>query len=144
MSMRALARLEPAEVALLLHALLVVARIRIALLWRPWRLVLAHVAPPDTASSDRFGAERLEWAVRTAGRVVPGATCLTQALALSHLLSRSGHASIVQIGVTNEGGQFAAHAWVECHGAPLLGSVADLTRYSRLLTWSAAQPNLFQ
>jgi Transglutaminase-like superfamily len=144
MSMRALARLEPAEVALLLHALLVVARIRIALLWRPWRLVLAHVAPPDTKSSDRFGAERLEWAVRTAGRVVPGATCLTQALALSHLLSRSGHASIVQIGVTNEGGQFAAHAWVECHGAPLLGSAADLTRYSRLLTWSAAQPNLFQ
>jgi hypothetical protein len=144
MSMRALARLEPAEVALLLHALLVVARIRIALLWRPWRLVLAHVAPPDTASSDRFGAERLEWAVRTAGRVVPGATCLTQALALSHLLSRGGHASIVQIGVTNEGGQFAAHAWVECHGAPLLGSAADLTRYSRLLTWSAAQPNLFQ
>lgn len=144
MILRALARLQPAELALLLYALLLVVRIRIALLWRPWRLVLARVAPPNTASCDRFSVDRLEWAVRTAGRIVPGATCLTQALALSHLLSRSGYASIVQIGVTNEDGQFTAHAWVECDGAPLLSSAADITRYSRLLTWSAAQPDLFQ
>ena len=68
-------------------------------------------------------------------RVVPGATCLTQALALNQLLSNNGHASTVLIGVRKDDDRFAAHAWVEWRGGPLLSSPAQVTQYSRFLTW---------
>jgi hypothetical protein len=88
--------------------------------------------------------DRLERAVRVASRVVPRATCLTQALALNHLLSRNGYTSIVRIGVAKEDGRFAAHAWVECGGTPLLSSVADVARYAPLVAWTPAHPDAFR
>jgi hypothetical protein len=131
------------ELALLGRAAVVLLRIRIALWLLPWRRVLA-LLPAGVAPTARCRVDRLERAVRLASRAIPCATCLTQALALSHLLSRSGHASTVRIGVTNERGRFAAHAWVECHGVPLLSSSAEVARYARILTWTPAQPDLFR
>jgi hypothetical protein len=77
----------------------------------------------------------LESAVRRASRVVPGATCLAQALALRRLLFRYGHASTVHIGVTTADGLFSAHAWVESEGMALLCAAAERERYAPLLTW---------
>lgn len=85
---------------------------------------------------------RLEWSVRTGGRFIPRATCLTQALALHRLLSRYGYHSSVQIGVRRVEGSFGAHAWVEHQGAPLLSSAAEITRYTRFFSWPASQPDL--
>jgi hypothetical protein len=82
----------------------------------------------------RFSVDRLERAVRLASHVVPCATCLTQALALNHLLSNDGHASTVLIGVRKDEAGFAAHAWVEWSGGSLLSSTAEVTKYSRFLT----------
>jgi hypothetical protein len=141
---RTFAWLSPAAVFLLLHAALLLVRIRVALWLLPWRHVMARVVPPPVASAIPFSVDRIERAVRIANRVVPGASCLTQALALSHLLSRSGHVSAVQIGVTRELGYFTAHAWVECGGATLLSTAADVTRYSRLMTWPPAPPPLLR
>jgi hypothetical protein len=59
---------------------------------------------------------------------------LTQATALCGWLRREGCASIVQIGVTNEGGRFSAHAWVEYGGNPLLSGGGEIERYARCLT----------
>ena len=142
-AVRKLASMEPAELALLVHACLLLVRIRVALWLLPWRRVLA-LLPQEVTPATRFSVDRLERAVRAASRIVPRATCLTQALALNHLLARGGYASVVRIGVTNEHGRFAAHAWVECGGAPLLSSAAEVAQYAQLLAWASTQPDRFQ
>lgn len=126
--------LRPRHVALLAQACFVVLRIRVALWLLPWRRVMAMVEPSRLIGPG-VSVDRLERAVRFASRLVPRATCLTQALALNHLLARHGHASTVQIGVRNDDGRFAAHAWVEWSGGPLLSSATELTRYARFFTW---------
>ena len=79
--------------------------------------------------------ERVEWAVNRAARYVPGATCLTQALAAQSLLRRSGHASQLHIGVARgPGREFGAHAWLQCHDRVVIGGT-DLDRYTPLLAW---------
>lgn len=71
-------------------------------------------------------------------RFVPGATCLTQAIALHVLLERQGHRSQIEIGVAREGNEatFAAHAWVTCEGHVVLGArgvdPAGFTRIAKL------------
>ena len=87
---------------------------------------------------DRSSVESLEWAVRTARRMVPLATCLTQALALHHLLARAGYESSIHIGVAKTAGRgFEAHAWVEHAGVTLLSSPSEVAHYSRLLALRA-------
>lgn len=77
---------------------------------------------------------RLAWSVRNAARVVPGATCLTQALAAQFLLARSGRRSQIQIGVAQDsGGQVVAHAWLISNGHVVIGgSQGELQRYKFL------------
>jgi transglutaminase superfamily protein len=77
----------------------------------------------------------VEWAISVASRIVPAATCLTQALALHRLLARFGYASVVQVGVQRCDGHFSAHAWVEHEGQSFLGSSANVARYARFFTW---------
>ena len=67
-------------------------------------------------------AQDVAWAVRSASRVVPGATCLTQALAAKLVLSRRGYASRLRIGVARgPGHQLRAHAWLEANGLVVVG-----------------------
>jgi hypothetical protein len=126
--------LRPRNLALLIHTAVVVLAVRAALWLLPWPRVRSMVGPAHKRPS-RFSVHRIERAVRVASRMVPCATCLTQALALNHLLSRDGHASTVQIGVRQDAGEFAAHAWVEWVGGPLLSSATEVSRYVRCLTW---------
>jgi hypothetical protein len=75
----------------------------------------------------------LAWAVRTAARRVPFASCLTQALALDALLTEVDLEASVVIGVARRpDGSFEAHAWVEHEGRVLIGGVPDLERFSVL------------
>lgn len=136
-------RLTLPEFTLLAVAWLVLVRTRLALWLLPWQRMGTFADRPAAAGSPRFSVGRLEWAVRAASRMVPHGTCLTQALALNHLLRSQGYAGVVQIGVKNDG-RFAAHAWVECDGVPLLSSAGDIGRYSRFLTWPPAQPDSFR
>jgi len=62
-------------------------------------------------------------AVRSAARLVPGASCLTQALAARVLLEQGGHSSRLHIGVSREHGDFEAHAWVEHDGSIIIGEI---------------------
>lgn len=62
------------------------------------------------------------WAVRHAARLVPAASCLTQAIAGQTLLLRRGLVSIVRLGVRRgESGAFEAHAWLIYDGQTVLG-----------------------
>jgi hypothetical protein len=66
--------------------------------------------------------DRIAWAVSLAGRYVPRATCLTQALAMQILLKREGIAVQLHLGVAkDEQGRVTAHAWLEQDGRVLIG-----------------------
>lgn len=65
---------------------------------------------------------RLARAVRAGSRLVPFASCLTQAQAAQILLARHGIASTVCLGVrATATGELAAHAWLLAGGRMLLG-----------------------
>ena len=64
---------------------------------------------------------RLRLIMGMAARYVPRATCLVQALAGYILFSRYGHIIFIKIGVSNENGEFEAHAWLEKDGNVVLG-----------------------
>jgi hypothetical protein len=139
MSLRRCARLSGAEWRLLADAGVLLVAVRAALWALPWDRAIGQVRSIRISSPARLGRgspsiDRLEWAVRNASRLVPYATCLTQALALHRLLSRAGYPSSVQIGVAKvPGRQLASHAWVEHEGRPLLDNAGELAQYSRLL-----------
>lgn len=111
--------LPAADRRLLLRALATIVRVRVLLRLQPVDRLRAWAqqkkpghAPPG----------QLAWAVRTAARRVPGATCLVQALALQRLLSQQGHASELHIGVARHDQSFEAHAWLTHHGEILIGA----------------------
>jgi hypothetical protein len=65
---------------------------------------------------------RLARAVRAGSRLVPFASCLTQAQAAQILLARRGMASTISLGVRETAaGELAAHAWLSAGGRLLMG-----------------------
>ena len=133
-SVRKLARLNSEDRRLLLEAGLILIRIRLSLLILPWRRAVAAARTLPMRAPRRVAPSHAAWAIRNASRMVPGATCLTRALALQHLLNRAGHATRLSLGVSNGACGFEAHAWVEHDGEPLLDAPEELARYARLLT----------
>ena len=137
---RRLAALSADERWLLAHAAAMVALVRIARWLLPFRWLCVRLRRASTVSG-RLGAMpagRLAWAVQAAARRVPGANCLTQAVAVQWLLARAGRAALLQIGVAKDAAQgFESHAWVEFEGQFLLedGEVAD--RFAPILALRA-------
>ena len=82
--------------------------------------VLDSGVPAALAAEEHVTAVRLGRATARALRRLPGDTrCLTQSLVLTALLARRGIGSRLVIAVS-PGGTFAAHAWVEHGGVPVL------------------------
>ena len=94
--------------------------LRLAFEFRPERADLAEIA----------------WSVRNAARLVPGATCLTQASAGQILLARRGHASTVRLSVpamAGTPGKLAPHAWLMAGDIIVLGGTSqDYARHRPL------------
>lgn len=79
----------------------------------------------------------IAWAVDRAARLVPGRTCLTDALAADVMLCRRGYPSFLRIGVKPRrggAGPLEAHAWVESDGSIVAGELETLDEYWRLPT----------
>lgn len=129
-------RISPARRALLLRSLLEVVSVRVMLTLvgyknipqaRPVHLASAKHAPNEIAS-----------AISRVARLVPGASCLTQAVAARKILALNGYASVIRIGVKPDASRrFLAHAWVIVDDKIVLGgdqhSLADfsvLTEFS--------------
>ena len=120
--------------ALVVSAVWLVGAIRLGLWLVPFRFVHQSVEraskraarrPPDAAQE----LNDIVWAVTAVSRRVPGATCLTQALAGRLLMSRAGIPTQLQIGVARgENGALTAHAWVESNGQIVIGG-ADSGRH---------------
>src|SRR3989442_3020099 len=110
---RKLWRLPAADRTLLVTAVLWLAATRFALWLLPLRVVRRLLARAARSTPDaRPTEERIAWAVSAAGRVVPQATCLPQALAAEGLLMRAGYPAELRIGVIKtDPDRLLAHAW---------------------------------
>jgi hypothetical protein len=137
--LRRIRTLTPSERRLFLRALPLLCAARLRLCVVPLRTLVAQIAvdaarmPPATGPTEPAAA--ITRAVVRAGRAVPGASCLTQALVAHALLLRYGHSSQLQIGVrVNAQGSVEAHAWVESGGAIVIGFLPDLPTFTPLPT----------
>jgi hypothetical protein len=133
---RQFARLPRQERRLLVYALLCVAAARIALWIVAFRCVHRRSGGQRTVARElaAIPVARLTWAVQAVARRIPGASCLTQALALHHLLGWSGRRAILRIGVAkDEARRFESHAWVELNGSIVIGDNGKLDRYAAIL-----------
>ncbi len=120
-------RLPSSDLLLLAEAFLTVSAVRAALWMFPFRYVHSRLSRITSSLLLRririhSGAVRVAWSVHLASRVVPRATCLTQAIAAQILLALAGEPSALRIGVARGGrGAFEAHAWIEHEGRVIIG-----------------------
>ena len=141
--LKVLFRLPASDRILLLRAAWLVGTIRIALYFVPFRSLLfralkLHEDDVNRRTGSAQPVQKLAWAVTVASRWVPKATCLTQALALQNLLSRSGYQSKLEIGVTKDHKTgFEAHAWVVWENHIVIGG-PQIARYTVVGSWSNA------
>jgi hypothetical protein len=94
-----------------------------------WFVTLALRVRPLAALRGNLAAEsrdadlvKMAWAVRAAARVVPGAACLAQAVAMQRMLARRGRQSNVELGVAKNHEGLEAHAWLVCDGEIVIGA----------------------
>ena len=133
--LRRFVRASWAERFLLLRALFVVCLTRLGLWLLPIGAVRRIALRTGKTTRVSHPVPRLVWAVKAVSRFVPLATCLTQALALQWLLSRSGHTSRVHLGARRDAaGKFEAHAWVECEDRVVIGG-PEAHEYVPLAAW---------
>ena len=135
--MKALAilmRLPIADLMLLAEAGVVVVGIRLALWLVEFgrlRAVLDKLASNRGVEEPAAAAEvpKVVWAVGAVSRRVPGATCLTQAMATRWMLERRRVPATLRIGVGRSPERtIEAHAWLECQGRIIIGE-AEAGRY---------------
>jgi hypothetical protein len=119
-------RLPAAERRLLVSALAYLAAYRIGLWVLPLPGLLRRAQTWQVSETCQVltEPERIAWALRVAGRYLPGGrNCLAQALAGRALLARRGCPAQLRIGVAAAAGErFRAHAWVEHEGRILIGA----------------------
>jgi len=135
-----LAALSADERWLLARAAALVASIRIALWLLPlhWICRWAHRSGAVSRPLEAMPASRLAWVVQVAARRIPGASCLTQAMALQWLLVRAGRAASLQLGVAKDAAHgFESHAWVECEGQVFLDDSDVAVRFVPIAAFPA-------
>jgi hypothetical protein len=137
-------RLSFSDQRLLMRAVLAVVSAKLAI--RTLRLPAARAA---VKRLERLGwvvrparAERIVWAVETAGGAIPGMkNCLVQAVAAEAMLIRAGHPCELRIGAAKNGPrELIAHAWLESEGRVLIGDF-ELDRYAPLMARLPAHPD---
>ena len=127
--------LPAADKIFLLSCLCQLLAIRVGLgLFRYGRVsksLRARLSSPGLSHS----AGRVIWGVRAAARVLPGTKCLASAMTLHYLLARSGHDSVINIGVaTDKQIDLDAHAWVVFRDTIVVGEAGAAEGRYTLLT----------
>jgi hypothetical protein len=135
--LRQLRALSATDRRLLFEVVLTVCVIRIGLLAFSFQRLngILNNDHSHTCSKDdpALFARKVSRFVRKVSAYIPGATCLTQALATTKLLRKFGYPASVRIGVAKTPqDQLQAHAWVELEKEIVIGVVPDLTRYTVL------------
>jgi hypothetical protein len=133
---RTFAGLASSERAVLLRAVATVFTVRAALWLLPSATIVRAVsrlaARPTRRVSRNTSVTRLTWAIEAAARRIPGASCLTQAIAGLLLFRRHGYDARFCVGVAREAtGSVRAHAWLERDGKVVIGGPGSRV-YTRL------------
>jgi len=100
----------------LIEAIALALRVELALRRGSFEQVLAHVTttPPRSVRARDVPTRTVERAIQIAYRLLPfESTCLKRSLVLCLFRRRRGLPATLRIGVRKNGGEFAAHAWVE-------------------------------
>ena len=123
----------------LARCLVTVAATRIALCTLGYRR-LRHPRPESERLAPAHLVARVRAGVVWAARYVPGATCLTQAVACRRLLARHGFPTTLRIGVRPDPQKgFTAHAWLLSGDEIVVGGEeAELRSYSKLADFEAS------
>ncbi|MER8660975.1 lasso peptide biosynthesis B2 protein [Mesorhizobium sp. M1148] len=123
------------EMLFLAHCLAVVVAVRLGLTLLSYNIVRRMVTRLDAREPADIGdLRRVAWGVAAAARLVPGASCLTQALSGQYLLARQGNASKIRIGIergTGTATELKAHAWLVSGDHIVLGG--SLGRFNHLV-----------
>ena len=134
---RRLKRIGWRGLTLRLEALLLLRHIMRGLRRRPFSEVREDLVPaatligPAAQHGDQERAAPVGMAVASAARFVPGALCVSQALATQVMLARRGEPSVIHFGFLRSGsGGVEGHAWLEVDGTVVIGDGAldDFTR----------------
>lgn len=136
-------RLAGRDKLLFLQALSALAMVRLALTYSTYKVIERRIARPERLrKSSGVGPGRIAWAIRNMAPIVPGATCLTQALAAQHMMARHGKAASIRIGVAKEDdGAFKAHAWLMYEDQVVIGGAShDLSRYTSIADLAPKSP----
>ncbi len=99
------------------------------------RLIDTPLADRSHASRQSMWAyqQRVVAAVEAVGRRLLGSKpCLTQALVARRMLRQEGIDAILRIGVTKDGHELLAHAWLEREGRVVIGGWMSPARYKPL------------
>jgi len=125
--------LSGSEMLFLARCLLVVAAVRLGLTLLSYNQIRRMVTRLDAQQPAGIGdLRRVAWGVAAAARLVPYASCLTQALSGQYLLARQGNASKIRIGIERDTGtQLKAHAWLMSGDQIVLGGSID--RFAHLV-----------
>lgn len=113
------------------EAVAVLALVRVGLWILPFKTV-GRMTAGTTARRDNNPAgtaQRVSRAIPSSARMIPGASCLTQALAAEVLMRRRGCPCALRLGVArNAAGDLRAHAWLESNGISVVGGgLSDYT-----------------
>jgi hypothetical protein len=127
--LKAFVRLAPNDRALLMHAFAYLACCKFRLRLQRFEKLQAWATEMGLGAAP---VEHLTWAFNIALRMMPGSTCLCQALALQRLLARNGHNAELKIGVKKLNNVFSAHAWLLLDGRVLIGG-SQLNHYEPLI-----------
>jgi len=109
------------ERRLVVQAWFVLIAVRVLLSVVPYRWIEAWLLKPPAAAPGAAAPADIARAVTRASRLVPAATCLTQALAGAFLIRRAGRDAVLHFGVAKDDDGFKAHAWLESDGGILIG-----------------------
>ncbi len=121
LALRKFAGYSALERRLVLKAWFTLITVRLLLWVAPYRWIEARLMPPPAGMPGTVPPADIARAVTRAARLVPMATCLTQALAGGFLIRRAGRNAIIHFGVARGDAGFKAHAWLESDGGILIG-----------------------
>lgn len=129
-------RLRISEKLFLSHCIIVLCVIRLALSLKSASFIMRKISAIQvTEEGDQKTARLIAWGVGACSNFVPGATCLTQALAGQYLMARHNYRSIVRIGIERDNHKhIKAHAWLLSGGVVVLGGKAsDMPLYATMV-----------
>ena len=128
--LRKFGQISWSEKVLFLQALSLLAVVATGLRIIPWLQLQAFLRKQITKrpyARVRPSTQNIGWAVHAAGRLIPNATCLPQALVAEYFLAREGYPAQLQLGVARQKtGTLEAHAWVISDSEVIVGNLRDL------------------